>query len=88
MVYERFTKRNGAEIEIKNIQEAISKLAKLEDMIDDGTLVELPPSIGEVAYFVVSKGEKDEYDGSVKITLYPLNTKAEQKAKFIELKNK
>ena len=76
---------------IESIVRAISELKKYEELkkkISDGRLVELPPSVGEVAYFVVSKGEKDEYDGSVKITLYPLNTKAEQEVKLIELKNK
>ena len=76
---------------IETIAMAISELKKYEELkkkISDGRLVELPPSVGEVAYFAVSKGEKDEYDGSVKITLYPLNTtaKEEAEAKLKELK--
>ena len=50
--HERFTKRNGAEIEIKNIQEAISKLAKLEDMIESGQAVILQANIGDMVYGV------------------------------------
>ena len=49
---ERFTKRNGAEIEIKNIQEAIRKLAELEDMIEDGTLTKLPCNVGDTVYYI------------------------------------
>ena len=59
-------KANGCG-ECQHFEKVLTRLAELEDKIENGTLIELPCKVGEIAYFIIDN-ERVELHEVVKIS--------------------